>query len=39
MVMIPEMVRQVLRLPNVHAAAPIDFKNEPFPESYALLWG
>lgn len=39
MEMIPEMVRQVLLLPHLRAAAPIDFKNGPFPESYSLVWG
>ena len=36
--MIPEMVRHVLLLKNLRAAAPIDFKNGPFPESYSLVW-
>ena len=39
MEMIPEMARQVLLLPDVRAAAPIDFKDGPFPESYSLVWG
>jgi len=39
MEMIPEMVRQVLLLPNLHATAPVDFKNGPFPEVYPLAWG
>lgn len=39
MEMIPEMVRQVLLLPNLHATAPVDFKNGPFPEAYPLAWG
>lgn len=39
MEMIPEMVRQVLLLPNLRAAVPIDFKDGPFPESYSLVWG
>jgi cytochrome P450 len=39
MEMIPEMVRQVLLLPHLRAAAPIDFKDGPFPESYSLVWG
>jgi len=39
MEMIPEMVRQVLLLPNLHATAPVDFKQGPFPESYSLAWG
>lgn len=38
MEMIPEMVRQVLLLPNLRATAPIDHKNGPFPESYPLVW-
>jgi cytochrome P450 len=39
MEMIPEMVRQVLLLPNLRATAPVDFKNGPFPEAYPLAWG
>lgn len=39
MEMIPEMVRQVLLLPHLRAAAPIDFKDGPFPEAYSLVWG
>jgi len=39
MEMIPEMVRQVLLLPNLHETAPVDYKNGPFPESYQLAWG
>lgn len=38
MEMIPEMVRQVLLLPNLRATAPVDYKNGPFPESYPLAW-
>lgn len=38
MVMIPEMVRQVLLRPGVHADGPIDFKGGPLPESYSLTW-
>lgn len=38
MAMIPEMVRQVLRLNNLKAASAIDYKNGPFPESYQLSW-
>jgi hypothetical protein len=36
--MIPEMVRQVLLLPNLRATAPVDYKNGPFPESYPIAW-
>lgn len=39
MEMIPEMVRQIILLPNVKPAAAIDYKNGPFPESYTLTWG
>jgi len=39
MEMIPEMVRQVLLLPNLHETALVDYKNGPFPESYQLAWG
>lgn len=38
MEMIPEMVRQILLLPNIHSTGPIDYKNGPFPESFALAW-
>lgn len=39
MEMLPEMVRQVIRLPNIRAAGPMDYKQGPFPESYPLVWG
>jgi len=39
MEMIPEMVRQIIRLPNLKPASPIDYKNGPFPEAYSLVWG
>ena len=38
MEMIPEMVRQVLLLPNIHSTGPIDYKDGPFPESFSLVW-
>ena len=38
MVMIPEMVRQVLRTPNVRSEGAIDYKGGPFPEEYTLAW-
>ncbi len=38
MVMIPEMVRQVLLRPGIHADGPIDRKGGPLPESYSLSW-
>lgn len=38
MEMIPEMVRQVMLLPNIHSTGAIDYKNGPFPESYVLAW-
>ncbi|WP_111977132.1 cytochrome P450 [Algibacillus agarilyticus] len=38
MVMIPEMVRQVLKLDNLEATAPMDYKKGPFPESYELAY-
>lgn len=38
MEMIPEMVRQVLLLPGLTSAGPIDYKNGPFPEYYELSW-
>jgi cytochrome P450 len=39
MEMLPEMVRQIIRLPNIRAAGPMDYKQGPFPESYPLAWG
>lgn len=36
--MIPEIVRQVLLLPGVHAAGPVDKKGGPVPECYPLKW-
>lgn len=38
MVMIPEMVKQVLCLPEISASQPIDFLDGPFPEVYPLTW-
>ncbi len=38
MEMIPEMVRQVLLLPNVMSKSEIDYKDGPFPEEYKLIW-
>jgi len=38
MVMIPEMVKQVLCLPEVRAEAPINYQQGPFPEQYPLAW-
>jgi cytochrome P450 len=38
MVMIPEMVRQLFLLPNLEAAAPIDYEGGPFPEKWELCW-
>lgn len=37
-VMIPEIVRQCLRIPNLTAEGPIDYAGGPFPESYRLRW-
>lgn len=36
--MIPEMARQVMRCPNVHAEGPIDFAGTAFPSRYHLRW-
>lgn len=36
--MIPEIVRQVLLLPGVHAAGPVEKKGGPVPEFYPLEW-
>ncbi len=36
--MIPEIVRQVLLLPGVHATGPVDKKGGPVPEYYPLKW-
>ena len=38
MVMIPEMVKQVLIRKDVRSSEQIDYKDGPFPESYALQW-
>jgi len=38
MVMIPEMVRQVMRRPDVKLDGPIDYKDGPFPEALELSW-
>lgn len=38
MEMIPEMVRQVLLLPNVQNKTDIDYKDGPFPEHYEISW-
>lgn len=37
-VMIPEIVRQCLRLPGLEAAGPVDYAGGPFPEKYMLRW-
>jgi cytochrome P450 len=37
-VMIPEIVRQCLRRPDLTAIGPIDYGGGPFPESYRLRW-
>lgn len=38
MVMIPEMVKQLMKQPALRAEAPIDYRNGPFPEHYPLRW-
>lgn len=38
MAMIPEMVRQVMLRDDIKAAAPINYKDGPFPEEYNLSW-
>lgn len=35
---IPEIVRQVLLLPEIKAIGPVDKKGGPFPEAYPLAW-
>jgi cytochrome P450 len=37
-VMIPEIVRQCLRLPGLEEAGPVDRKGGPVPEAYPLRW-
>lgn len=37
-VMIPEIVRHVLRLPGIEAAGPVDRAGGPFPEHFSLRW-
>jgi len=39
MVMIPEMVRQVLRRPGIKAVSPMEYLGKPFPEQYHFSWG
>lgn len=38
MEMIPEMIRQVIRLPDIAIVGDIDYKDGPFPESLSLKW-
>ncbi len=38
MVMIPEMVRQVLRRPGLKAVSPMEYLGKPFPEQYCFSW-
>ena len=38
MVMIPEMVKQLLRRPEIKADGPIEFLGNPFPERYQVSW-
>ncbi len=38
MVMIPEMVRQVLRRPGIKAVSPMEYLGKPFPEQYRFCW-
>ncbi|MDF1693596.1 MAG: cytochrome P450 [Zhongshania sp.] len=38
MAMIPEMLRQILRRPELQAASAMDYKDGPFPEHYRLRW-
>lgn len=38
MVMIPEMVRQVLRRPDIKVDSPIGYADEPFPKHYPFSW-
>ena len=38
MAMIPEMVRQVMLLPDIRATSPMNYKDGPFPEEYDLSW-
>lgn len=37
-VLVPEIVRQCLRLPGLEAIGPIDYAGGPFPEAYRLRW-
>lgn len=36
--MIPEIVRQLLLLPGIHATGPIDYKGTTVPEDFPLAW-
>lgn len=38
-VQVPEVVKRLLKLPNVRPTSPIDFKGGPFPESYTIAFG
>lgn len=38
MEMIPEMVRQVMLLPNISSEGSIDYKDGPFPEAFNIQW-
>lgn len=37
-VMIPEIIRQLLKRPNLRALGPIEFGNSPFPAKWLLTW-
>ncbi len=36
--MVPEIVRNVLRMPGIQAAGPVEKRGGPFPESFPLRW-
>jgi len=37
-VQIPEIVKHIIKLPNLRAVSPIDFAGGPFPEKYELMF-
>jgi len=38
LIMIPEMVRQVLRRPGIKVVSPMEYLGKPFPEQYHFSW-
>lgn len=38
-VLVPEMVRNIILLPNVRSESPIEFGGTPYPKHYHIAWG